>query len=573
MIKKKTGRPMAILIVLSMVIPMLATGCITFAAQQDNLLPNAFIDLITPEGVHAGEMVTFEGHGTDPDGTIVAYRWRSDLDGNLSTRARFRTTSLSAGVHMIYFMVQDNNGDWSAEVRSRVTVSNAGAALPAINSFNASPVTITSGETATLSWDVSNTTTVSIDQGIGPVPLTGIWAVAPDSTTIYTLTATNESGSVTARAQVSVSENSLPEPPPVEAAPTIVIFEVDPVSLVAGNSATLLWNVTGATNISIDQGIGNVAAAGAQEVTPKTTTVYTLTATNDAGTVTESLTLTVVPLIQPIIPLLTFKPDLVITAVQKEAGADGYNIGYTIKNQGLVNAGACTQKLYVNGVYKASDLIPALDAGASVDRQFAGWVYDPCTPTIKVVADANGSVEEVNEDNNKKQVVMAVQTVVDYVARASDASWSSSAGDLSFPGGTGDEEGFVLYKVNAMLEDNVAYAKVLETHPEWTENGWICGWYPVMEIPFGAKFIANVGFLKGAAGSDGVTFRAWFWESGKWFPYQVTEINATYNNQLDTINISLANYAGKTGKVGLAVYAGASSGQDWAVWQGVKMIR
>jgi hypothetical protein len=51
--------------------------------------------------------------------------------------------------------------------------------------------------------------------------------------------------------------------------------------------------VNGATSVSIDQGIGMVDVAGTRVVSPTTSTVYTISATNAAGTVTGSAVTTV----------------------------------------------------------------------------------------------------------------------------------------------------------------------------------------------------------------------------------------------------------------------------------------
>jgi rhodanese-related sulfurtransferase len=79
------------------------------------------------------------------------------------------------------------------------------------------------------------------------------------------------------------------------ALPVIVEFIAAPSEIYSGESATLFWNVTEATSISIDQGIDDVSAVGTQTVSPITTTAYTLTATNVAGTVTKSVVITVTP--------------------------------------------------------------------------------------------------------------------------------------------------------------------------------------------------------------------------------------------------------------------------------------
>jgi len=92
--------------------------------------PTAYIDSITPKTVNEGDEVSFEGHGDDTDGSVVAYNWRSSIDGQLSTAASFKTTSLSVGSHTIYFKVQDNDGLWSSEVHGSVTVVKKGGNLP-----------------------------------------------------------------------------------------------------------------------------------------------------------------------------------------------------------------------------------------------------------------------------------------------------------------------------------------------------------------------------------------------------------------------------------------------------------
>lgn len=85
-------------------------------------------------------------------------------------------------------------------------VSNpATGAAPVIHSFAASPATIEAGASATLSWQVSDATSLSISPGVGAVSGASI-AVNPTATTQYTLTAANAHGSSVAHATVTVSE-------------------------------------------------------------------------------------------------------------------------------------------------------------------------------------------------------------------------------------------------------------------------------------------------------------------------------------------------------------------------------
>jgi len=71
-------------------------------------------------------------------------------------------------------------------------------------------------------------------------------------------------------------------------------FGASPPTIAAGESSTLSWSVAGATTVNIDQGIGNVALAGSRIVMPGSTTVYTLTATNPAGTSVTATTQVIV---------------------------------------------------------------------------------------------------------------------------------------------------------------------------------------------------------------------------------------------------------------------------------------
>lgn len=82
--------------------------------------PGAIIDSIVPNPVNLGQMVNFTGHGFD--GNIIAYSWRSSIDGQLSSAATFGTTTLSAGSHIIYFKAQNDLGEWSDEVSAQLVV-------------------------------------------------------------------------------------------------------------------------------------------------------------------------------------------------------------------------------------------------------------------------------------------------------------------------------------------------------------------------------------------------------------------------------------------------------------------
>lgn len=116
--------------------------------------PTAYIDSITPNPAKEGQTVTFSGHGTDSDGTITGYNWRSSKDGQLSTQTSFSTSELSVGTHTIYFKVKDNNDTWSNEVSSNLVV-NTPENNPPETPSSPSPTNTATGVDVNdyLSWD------------------------------------------------------------------------------------------------------------------------------------------------------------------------------------------------------------------------------------------------------------------------------------------------------------------------------------------------------------------------------------------------------------------------------------
>lgn len=81
-----------------------------------------------------------------------------------------------------------------------------------------------------------------------------------------------------------------PAPPPK---PMIAQLVAEPSTIERGQSSTLRWSVSNATDISINEGIGTVSASGDRRVFPNDTTTYTLTAKGPGGTDSRSVTVRV----------------------------------------------------------------------------------------------------------------------------------------------------------------------------------------------------------------------------------------------------------------------------------------
>ncbi|MEE8361777.1 MAG: PKD domain-containing protein, partial [Gemmatimonadales bacterium] len=231
------------------------------------------------------EFVVFDGRGsTDPDGTIVSYNWTKD--GNPFNNADRFTVQLPLGVHAVELTVTDNQGATSSPDTVVVTVVPVDPPPP-IDSFSATPTSITAGESATLSWMTTGADSVVINAG-PELPLDGSISVSPAATTLYILTAIGPAGA--AQALVTVTVNSASP-----GLPTVDSFSAAPDSIAAGGSATLSWTTTDAASVTIDNGVGAVAVDGSVTMNPTATTAYTLTATGTGGTATSSVTVTVNP--------------------------------------------------------------------------------------------------------------------------------------------------------------------------------------------------------------------------------------------------------------------------------------
>jgi len=160
--------------------------------------------------------------------------------------------------------------------------------VPRIDTFEAKPSVIDTGDVTYLDWKVTNANSVFINNEIGSVAIKGTLPVSPNVTTVYTLTATNFAGQATANTQVIVNSTQSNEPE----LPEILIFEADRISILSGESVRLKWNVARVTDVTITH-LGQFTPQGSIEVAPSQTTEYVLVATNAIGQSTALITIEV----------------------------------------------------------------------------------------------------------------------------------------------------------------------------------------------------------------------------------------------------------------------------------------
>lgn len=134
-----------------------------------------------------------------------------------------------------------------------------------------------------LDWSTANATTVHLTDGTTTLSsaASGSQIVTPSATTTYTLTATSPGGSCTAARTIVPASGTPP--------PTCTFTS----AMGTGSSFDLTWMSSGATSVALTDGTTTLStsASGTKNVTPTTSTTYTLTATNAGGTCSRAVVL------------------------------------------------------------------------------------------------------------------------------------------------------------------------------------------------------------------------------------------------------------------------------------------
>jgi hypothetical protein len=162
--------------------------------------------------------------------------------------------------------------------------------------------------------------------------------------------------------------------------------------------------------------------------------------------------------------------------------------------------------------------------------------------------------------------------VLNFTDRAGEATWSSGAGGLTFPGTNDDPKGFSLKLENPAFEDRVAFAQPsLLFSPQQITNGYIQAIYPEFTVQNGDRFRARVGCELNAT-SCYVQYR---------LDYQIgnnpTRTFWTFRERhegwtYDT-NLNLSPLAGQNVKFILYMSAWGSAVGDRAIWGNPVIVR
>lgn len=265
-----------------------------------------------------------------------------------------------------------------------------------------------------------------------------------------------------------------------------------------------------------------------------------------------------------------------------------------VKTWRLKNIGACNWNTGYAVVFDGGDKLSAPSAVNLPHDVAPGQTVDISVPMVAPgtagsykglwkLAASSGAVFGIGGNANmsfwvqiKAEPPAGPTVLYNFYERTCDAVWSSNAGPLACPGGTGDNTGFVVKVANPKLETGViAGAPAIETHPLWAShpqwaadgNGWIQGLFPGVNIKAGSHFKARIGCLDGAVSCD-VNFYIQYSADGG--PYTAlgasTGYRETYDSSVRDLDFDLTALSGKTVEFLFQVDANSNPGQDWAVW-------
>ncbi|MBK8090673.1 MAG: chitobiase/beta-hexosaminidase C-terminal domain-containing protein [Verrucomicrobiaceae bacterium] len=307
---------------------------------------------------------------------------------------------------------------------------------------NAGPsVFVHSGSPAsfTLAWSVAEpTTTLSIDQGIGAVAQSGsLVLAAPAVTTTYTITATTGLDVVTR--SVTVYVNS----PPV-----IPSFTASDTTVLPNGAVTLSWSTQGAASLTLNPGNINVTGTTSRVVNPASSTTYTLTATNAAGSTPANVSITTgaAPVISSftaseLSPMYGKETTLSWSVTGSDSQSLNQNIG-SVPASGsaiVVPLLSTTYTLSAVNVYGTSTANVVTTIPTPVGVSSAGFTARRVSSTVAFPFSGQGYLQSalslLGGQNAGTTTNGGPYTIINF---ADGADGDFTSGNVAFPGGGGD---------------------------------------------------------------------------------------------------------------------------------------
>ena len=249
---------------------LLLSGVIIFLTGCGDQGPSVSIS-VSPDTINFDESAILTWSSHDADSISINNGVGTVEERGTTVVKPYRTTT---------YTISAVNADGTAESSVTVNVEYTGPE-PEIQ-VSANPTTIYPGESSVLTWSTINADTLSINNGIGNVPLNYSRTVSPEVTTTYVFIAYGPGGEATSRVTINV----MSDPPTAE-------ITANPTNIKQGGVSLLEWSYTNADTVIIEPDIGDGTQFNSKEVSPITTTTYTISAIGPGGTATDKVTIIV----------------------------------------------------------------------------------------------------------------------------------------------------------------------------------------------------------------------------------------------------------------------------------------
>ncbi|MCC6299469.1 MAG: hypothetical protein IT314_09225 [Anaerolineales bacterium] len=259
------------------------------------------------------------------------------------------------------------------------------------------------------------------------------------------------------------------------------------------------------------------------------------------------------------------------------------------KNWRLRNVGTCTWTTSYALVFDSGEKMSAVASSNFANSIAPGQVIDvtinmtaPSAPGHYIgywkFKNAQGALFGIGATANKAWWVEinvvgspGTSVVYDFTAKASEATWSSGAGGLSFPGTEGDAKGFAVKKDKPKFESGVELSSPgLLFVPQNQTNGFIQARFTAFKVESGDRFQTRVGCEFGST-SCYVAYR---------LDYEVGNTIRTfwtfrerYEGLTYDANIDLTPLAGQEVRFILYISAYGSPVGDRALWGNPVIVR
>jgi hypothetical protein len=357
--------------------------------------------------------------------------------------------------------------------------------------------------------------------------------------------------------------------------PQIKTFTLSSAAITNGQAASLRWQVTGASRVSIEPSLGKQDADGSVNITPSADTSYTLYAINRSGTSSSTVSIKVMPVI-------TARADLEVT----ELWNTGNVLFYRLKNNGDLASCPTFSALYKNNIQESRDYVAPLAPGAERVESFAGYHFSPRFASMggsileegtsdavnmRVCLNQPSSCEEVTLDNNCFERNFGPLLTINLLKYASSAYWENSKGQLKWPLGRDNSIGWAA--PGTAHTQIGSFSNALLLYPGTDSGNWIQasmgipGGMPVtlqpFTIPSKSKLTGKIAITSDAPEAASVKFMIGVKQGAAvefFAPVTVTK------SKLENYEVDLSKLAGKQVELVVRVETGGTLQQGSAAW-------